>query len=272
MTASIEDGAKVFTDETVIVDANNRVQILSLAGAVAGGSKAGVGAGFSGNFIARDVEAKIGENAEVDALGNGVSISAESEESIMNFGASGAIGQQLAVAANWTPTTIVSSTRAFIDENAKVNTMAGGSASQDVRVHADHDTDIISLAGAVGISIESAGLGVALSNRGMFKTVEAFIAEGAEVGAGRHVEVEAASQERMLSVVAAGIAQGFAGAGAVSGDVIIVDTKAFIDDNATVIAQGNVVVSAVAESQTFALVGQAAASAGSPPWAVPMRP
>ncbi len=265
VTASIEDGAKVFTDETVIVDANNRVRILSLAGAVAGGSKAGVGAGFSGNFIARDVEAKIGENAEVDALGNGVSISAESEESIMNFGASGAIGQQLAVAANWTPTTIVSSTRAFIDENAKVNTMAGGSASQDVRVHADHDTDIISLAGAVGISIESAGLGVALSNRGMFKTVEAFIAEGAEVGAGRHVEVEAASQERMLSVVAsAGIAQGFAGAGAVSGDVIIVDTKAFIDDNATVIAQGNVVVSAVAESQTFALVGQAAASAGSP--------
>ncbi|MCA9071391.1 MAG: hypothetical protein KDA84_20830, partial [Planctomycetaceae bacterium] len=271
-SASIDDGAKVHADGNVEINGDDRVRLLSLAGAVAGGNKAGVGAALSGNFIFRDVEAKIGKNANVDALGlgsdsgdKGVLISDDAEDSIITFAASGALGQQLGVAANWAPTTIVTFTKAFIDEGAQVNRADGGSNSQDVQVRADHDTDTISLAGSLGISVNSAGLGVALGTRGLYKTVQAFIDDDAEVQAGRHVIVEASSQERMLSVVAsAGLAQGFSGAGAVSADVVYNDTQAWIGDNASVTAEGNVIVSAVSESQTLSMAGQAAISGGSP--------
>ncbi|MCI0344497.1 MAG: hypothetical protein L0221_03490, partial [Chloroflexi bacterium] len=157
-------------------------------------------------------------------------------------------------------------TRAYVAQNATVD------ANGDVRIAANQDTEIDTIAGQGGLSLSSSSGGVANSTIVHLDTVEAYIGQDAQVtGRGntagqKGVEVEATSTED-LKTIAAGASvsadsSGLGIGGSVNVNVLDEDTKAWIasgaDVNASLVgaaAGQDVRVSASDDTEILSIAG-----------------
>lgn len=172
------------------------------------------------------------------------------------FGAGGSGGEQIAFAGSAVINTLNSAVISEIATGARINQQnSGGAAAQSVQVRANHDTDVLSVAGSVATSTKL-GIGAAADVETIDKTVQAIIGSDAVVNAKQNVILDAQSQERMLNITA-----GFSGSGNValagSATIITLDntTQAFVGDRANITTGGSVAVSANSDSQLLPIAG-----------------
>ncbi|MEQ1830523.1 MAG: hypothetical protein ABL921_31495, partial [Pirellula sp.] len=150
-------------------------------------------------------------------------------------------------------------THAFIAPNAQINQAADvlDSASQSVSVTADSDVDVTSVAGSLGVSAKGTGVGAGLQLGIINKDTKAYVGNGANVSSKGGVMVDSGSTEKLISVSAnAGVGKSTGLAGSVSVYVMSTNTGAYVDNNADVVATGNIDIKA---NGSFALTGVAGA-------------
>ncbi|MBM4043508.1 MAG: DUF4347 domain-containing protein [Planctomycetes bacterium] len=266
--AHISDST-VFADGNVVVSAMDDLDLLSIAGNIAG---AGTGAlGIANSTLVTDTTVEAYVSGNIVAQGNnpafdaytgqkdedgdpttvstkGLVLTAVSFEEVTT-GAVGGVGAgQTGIAGSATATRLDETTRAYIADGATVNgSTAGAAADQSVYVLAADQTNIASFAGAVaggGASGIAAGLDVGIIR----KDTQAHIGASATVNARGDVLVYAVSTESILSVAGSVAIGGSAGiAGSAAAYDLENTTRAYIGANARVAADGNVVVTAYDE-------------------------
>src|SRR5262249_9760350 len=141
-------------------------------------------------------------------------------------------------------------TEAYIDANSSITEVAAGSGVTDpgklsLKVHADHDSRIVALGGAVGIG-KARSIGAALGFNQVTSTIKADV-EDSTVSLTGTVDVTAGSEQSIGGVdvgVAAGTGKGWAAAGTVLINVISNTIDAHISDASNVSAGGNVLLKA----------------------------
>ncbi|MGA2499913.1 MAG: hypothetical protein ABSH20_19420, partial [Tepidisphaeraceae bacterium] len=171
--AWIDQNAIVHTSGSVMVTATNNTNILGVAGALAIGGEAGVGAGVDVEVITKDTQAWIGGSASVTA-GLNVIVNARSSETQTSISAGGAGGGTAAIAINAGVPILDITTEAHVDSGATVT--ATGSAD----IAADEQTNINVISGNVTVS-GTASVGAAAAVPVVTKTTESYVAAGAQV-------------------------------------------------------------------------------------------
>ncbi|WP_456654689.1 hypothetical protein [Bradyrhizobium sp. JR3.5] len=195
---------------------------------------------------------------------HGLAVAATNTDAIRTFTISFAAGS-VGVGVSAGVDVVHATTKAYIGDNATINTDTPapvvGPRAQSVLVGAGDDFYHL----AIGVGVGVGGVGVApnvgvnivgdpASNPSPSST-EAFIGKSAIVNALNDVVVEATAAEDTV-LVGIAIGGGGVGVGANVGVMVINDiTKAFINDGAHVTANGDVLVSAVDDSQVFILSG-----------------
>ncbi|TVT46933.1 MAG: leukotoxin LktA family filamentous adhesin [Denitromonas halophila] len=275
--ASIDAGSTAIADGNVHVAAADDVDLFSLAGNVAGGGKAGIGASASVLITNNTVEARIdgsatgrGKRGAIDVptgdknsagtllteSTRGVAVTATSHEDIETIAAGGSGGGSAGVAGSATVTDLTETTTAAIGSGATINPLDDGSSTQDVTVRASDETTLLGVAGAVAFG-GSGGVGAGADVGLIGKTTTASVA--GNVKTNDTVTVEARSEEDITSVAASLSVGGSAGiAGSASVYVVDVTTKSEIADGATVHSDGNVIVSADDDNEIDMIAGNGA--------------
>jgi len=197
----------------------------------------------------------------------GLSVTAVSFEDITSVAAGGQGAGSAGVAGSATVALITETTKAHIDQGARINVdNTGAGAEQSVNVLASDRTALFGLAGALGGG-GSAGAGAGADVLVLNKVTEAFIAASATVRAANNVTVKAVSDETQASLSAALGAGGSAGiAGAAGVPVVNITTRSFIgpdpEDTAstglaptTVNAEGSIAITAADHTQIDLIAG-----------------
>ncbi|WP_380052864.1 leukotoxin LktA family filamentous adhesin [Falsihalocynthiibacter sp. SS001] len=218
-----ELGGTVVAQNNVDVLADDVTRSAMLAGSVAIGGTAGVGAAVSVILLDKTVTSSIADNADVTALGlvedhqlydgssysgttngRGVNVAANSGQSVFTLAVSGAGGLYAGISGVVALDLMDVTTSAFIGANTKINQTSIGSAgsTQDVVVSA-RDTTVTSV-GAGAVSAGLVGLAGAV-DVGIFKnTTAAYIKSGAEINATRNVMVSGLANKAGAAEVASG--------------------------------------------------------------------
>lgn len=174
--AYIGNDAIIVTTGSVLIEAENKVQIGSVAGAVGISGQAGIGAAVDVVIIVNAADAWIGQNTNVQTGGN-VVLSADNQEDIGSIGASLGIGtKKLGVGGSASLQIIDTSAHAAIRDDVTV--LSNGS----IWVDANDDTRLLSIAGGGGFA-DTAGFGAALAGTFVIKDVSASVGERAIVTA-----------------------------------------------------------------------------------------
>ncbi|MCA9185640.1 MAG: VCBS repeat-containing protein, partial [Planctomycetales bacterium] len=205
----------------------------------------------------------------------GLAVSATSrddvESLVVGFAASGELSL-LTAQASASAVVAANETRAYVDRGAKVNNdLTGADSGQSVLVAAGSDTFHFAATGGAALSDVNlvgsvgAGIGLMLTDN----LTEAYVAEDAVVKSVREVQVEAnATQDALLFV--AGFTEGAAMLHFIlpnlGGSLPIASfgdrTFAYVDKNATVFSDGNIIVSANSDTDVDLIAGAAALSSG----------
>lgn len=230
-------GTEVDAGGNVRVRARDDTEANLIAGAAAAGfGTAGFGVAVGVNTITKDTRAEIGDAVTVQARGasgaaafdayrpdnssdtaqapmRGLQVEAQSKEDLFVVSASGAGGLFAGVSGAVTVTVVDSATTARIGDNAFVNTVNGGAASdQDVNVSARNELDALAFTGSVAIGAAGISGGVdVLSSR---NRTQAAIGDRTEVHAERDVAVNALGRTELNTTVvsaAGGLVAGVAG-------------------------------------------------------------
>ncbi len=137
-------------------------------------------------------------------------------------------------------------TRAWLGAGAQVNqeNPAGGTG-QDVTVSASDAITVVDVAGALGLSKDSASVGITVVVEISNSDVRAWIADGAAVRAGGSVTIEAISAEDWFVLAIAGAVSG--GNAAISGAVLVVVANQGGSDPQTLASIGSALVDAVGD-------------------------
>ncbi|WP_245841074.1 LamG-like jellyroll fold domain-containing protein [Puniceibacterium sediminis] len=154
-------------------------------------------------------------------------------------------------------------TRAAISGDAKINSLGGG---QDVRVTAARDYDVIGIAAGLAASGGIAGTPAA-SVPVLKGATEALIDGSSGTGlifAERDIIVNANAQSKIISVGAgiAGSSSALAVAGSASAILVDTETRAAISGDTSIVALGNVLVSALDDTETYSVGGAVGISLG----------
>ena len=273
-TGHTKEGAK-----GVSVTAYGSEKLTTTVASGAGGGTAGVAATVSGNVIASDTEATIGQDAHINADANGLNPNAGPDqqvrvkavdETILTDTAGGAAGGGTAgVGAAANAGVIAKKTRAVIGKGAIVNAVHAvdlSAASQEVTV-----STTFGLAGG-----GSAGVGGAVGAVGVANLTEAIIEDGTSSADGAKVTVTggnsdgdlklSASDLSTTTVLAAGGAGGGAAGvgGALALGVNVSQTRAKIGNDAVTNAAGitSVHANAVENVNTATIAGAGGGAAG----------
>ncbi len=259
--AFIGSGAQVKAGNDLSVAATDKTLAVITAGAGAGGAFAGV-AGTLGVVLLHDAaEAYIADGAQADA-GNALSVAAATQDNVSNIGITGSGAAGVAASGSIAVNAVSSETDAYIG-NADINRHSVRNANQSVAVTAASSSNIVTVAGSGGVA-GAASIGGVLNINALTKHTSAYIGSGADVAAGKEVEVRARSTE---NIVGAGVSIRGAGLGAasavISANVADNTTEAYID-GAVVDADGNVKLSAVDDTLLVAVsaVGNGAGGTG----------
>ena len=164
--------ATITTDDNVVVDASDLVELVVIAGSAAGAELVGVGFSFSGANITHNVTARIDDGATITALGSGATVKDPSEQveargvivdatahdNVWLIAAAGALAQgmksfSLAAAGS---VTVLDVGGLVLAEIGSATVQAGAPASpeqQEVRIRARHDGDLNSIAGVIAANL-----------------------------------------------------------------------------------------------------------------------
>ena len=250
-----ETKGRVALSGSLYLDADDETNLVVIAGAVGGGTDAGVGLSAANvNIPERTVKAYIGQGARVDAKGNGagildpggkpfnaqafggpgITLDATVDDTLLVFAGGGAGADTFAGAGSAvviTMGTTQDATETYVGKGALINATdgnAGAHTNQSVRLRAENDTFILSVAGSLS-GAGTAALGLAANVMVMDKTVKAHIDPATWVYARKDVIVSALSIEEILAIGAAGSAAGTAGiAGSASALDLETTTRAYV--------------------------------------------
>jgi hypothetical protein len=239
--ASIGSGSVVQAQGSVSITADDNTDLLVIGGSVTPGNPVGVGLSAGAGIASRTVKAYLDSKASVSAPDKNVVVQATTEDENLVF-AAGLVGDaDVALAASAVVDTENSDIEAFIGQSATVT-------SGSVKVHAEEDTNYITVAGSYAHS-GKLGLGAAAQVQVISRTVKAHIDSSAKVSAdANNVEVSAAAPEQIIAVAAGVGASGgvLEIAGSATVFTLTNDTEAFIGNSATVSAPGSIWLSASA--------------------------
>src|SRR5439155_26153157 len=124
-----------------------------------------------------------------------------------------------------------------------------GGALQSVTVSAIDNTSVTNIAGALGLTTGSAGVGLGIVVEVILKDVRAYIGHSARVFAAAAVSIQATSTERILAIAASAGASPSGGvAGSIIVAVVLTGTRAYVESStgsaSTVHAGGNMTIAA----------------------------
>ena len=254
-------GTGVTGDVTVSADTQGKTY--SLAGALAVGGSAGVGAASSVNSIGGSTTARIAGSVLTGATG--LDVEAESNSLIRTAAVSGAGAGAAAVAGSVTTNFITTDTLAELKDTRL------DSNSADVRVSAKDGRSIDSLAGAAAAA-GTVGVGAAVAFNQIGGSTRATLSGGSkghQIHA-RDVDVSAqatnanGSNGANIRTIAAGLGGGgmVGGAASVAVNLMEGEVKASIADGADVVADRNVTVKASQQQGIDVLTGSVAVGGG----------
>ncbi len=264
--ARIGDQSTVTAAGKVSVLAANTAIMGTIAGQLAIGGKAGVGAAITTAVIVNHTTAMISGAAQV--LGTtGVVIDAGSTVTPSVFALGGAAGAKAGVAGSATVTVIdttteayvsdvaVRPTNAFVAAGAGAGTKTGSGTTGDVAIRAHGTTTLIGAAGALTFG-GTAGVGLGVDAGVVTLRTKAYIGANARVNANGSVTVDADAVDRVVSVSIAGAGGGKVAVGLTAGvSVLNIPTTATIAGGAEVFANNNVRVSAHDDTKTTLVAG-----------------
>ncbi|WP_262927584.1 hypothetical protein [Microbacterium sp. NIBRBAC000506063] len=251
------------------------LQSIAAAGGIALGGN-GIGAAIVVNVIDTDTIARIHSSAEnptiIDSGGASalhadsslralpLSISPEADAiitlpNVTSIALAGGAGtDSFAIGGSLIVTIVNSTTHAVIDDAVRVNAVSGPVAGQSLSLRATDASEYFELAGALGLSTGSAGIGFALVLGIHNKDVLASIGAGVTVRIGGDVSLTAAAEESFIQIAAGAAAAKEAG---VTGSFVVLlinqgssapGTRAVINGSqntpTTVYAGGNLSLSA----------------------------
>ena len=186
--ASIDQGATVDASQTggsnpnsVQVIATDLTQYLGVAGALAIGGTAGIGAGVDVGVITKDTQAWVSKQATITANSN-VAIGSVSSEQITSISAGAAGGGDVAVALNAGVSVLSPTTRAYIDGGPQASDGSVVTTDGSVTVTADEKTTMNVIAGNLAFS-GSVSVGAAAGVPIVTKKTEAFLGQNVQVTA-----------------------------------------------------------------------------------------
>ncbi|MBD2214422.1 DUF4347 domain-containing protein [Nostoc linckia FACHB-104] len=252
-TESYIDGGVLVLLTDLLIKAKDESDIFAIAGALAFGGRAGVGAAIGVNIINNDTKATL-KNSSLNYTGK-LDISAENNTEIQALsGAIGASSGNLGGAGTVSVNIINGETTAFI---TNINTQKALSV---INLKANNNAKIQSLSGAVGAS-KGMGFGAAIAYNGINDSTSAYIT-GSNLGTNSSLTI-AANSNRTIQTISLGLAGGkdLGLAGSVSVNIIDGSLAAYIADS-TVTANGKVEVTAIASDDIEALAGAVGISLG----------
>ena len=250
--AAIGEGARINIDnnggaassQTVVVSAAQDLYHIGIAGSVAVGGSAGIGAGIDVAIIDLTTKATVGDDAELFAGGD-IAVTAFAHEDFVGAGASVGVGGTVGGAGGIAVFSLNSETEASIGASAQAH---GGA---NLIVAASDITRTSTVVGGIGVG-GTAGIGASIGVGLLNKTITASIGDGAQISAqgnggtfiapsgdefsntrtSRGVLIDAYSNE---SVSVLGVAGGVGGTAGVAGNVTVemldVTTLASVGDN-----------------------------------------
>ncbi|MBR3676075.1 MAG: leukotoxin LktA family filamentous adhesin, partial [Alphaproteobacteria bacterium] len=264
--AYIADGARVLAGRDVKVNAISEDLLANAALILSVNGKSGMGGALIAQWTQNEVEAYIG-NAVVDALRD-VDVNANEDIRMFTGSVGVAQGKDKSVAGNLSFELQNNEVTAAIKDGAKVNTNTDNE-EQSVSVEAGVKSQIIKGVGTVSIQAGGNGGGGAkggtLDGDIALNKINAYI-KGAEVNAGKKLDVKATNRTDLITVDAAGAVstQDSSYAGTLGAYVSINEENAYIENSYINTASGrqnkNAKVDVVASStfEDFAVVGTVA--------------
>jgi filamentous hemagglutinin family protein len=229
--------------------------------------KVGVGASIGIQVVNSTAEAFVGAGARVDSYKT-LEVAAKTKERLYSGGFSGA-GALVGVNGSITTAVLSSDALAYIDNDVDINQdetinnvlvdkrNTANPSLQNVMVHAEGDTKVVTTSGGGGGGL--VGVGLVGSTVTTTKTTHASIGQRVDIDAGGNVTVDAASKEYLLNV-AFSINGGFVGVtGVVTTSILDNTTRAYIANGANITTAGSVRVQALDDAQNW---GVSVAGAG----------
>lgn len=230
-------------------------------------AKVGVGASIGIQVVNSTAEAFIGAGARVDSYET-LEVGAKTKERLFSGSFSGA-GAIVGVNGSITTAVLASDALAYIDNDVDINqdeTVSGvvvdkrntsTPSAQNITVHAEGDTKVVTTSGGGGGGI--VGVGLVGSTVTTTKTTHASMGQRVDLDAGGNVTVDAASKEYLLNV-AFSINGGVVGVTGVAATSILDNTtRAYISNDANIVTAGSVRVQALDDAQNW---GVSVAGAG----------
>ncbi len=272
-TAVIGAGSKVSASGALVLAASNPMGLQTIAGA--GGLSldgSGVGVGIAVNVLTVTTLAYIDSNIQQPTTVNaGGAISLSASASLVPLGISiipnvkvpdvtsvavggGAGTSGVAVGGAFIVDVFNLTTQAYIGNNASVNQSAAPSPGQSISITASDDIRLVELAGSLGLSLGSVGVGVSVIVGVINKDVRAYIGHSVVASAGGDVTLRATDPQDFTEIAIGAAASQSVG---VTGSFVVLvlnpsdsspGTRAYIDGGprqATVVhAGGNVTIQA----------------------------
>ncbi|MDP3288290.1 MAG: hypothetical protein Q8M64_08270, partial [Methyloversatilis sp.] len=252
-------GADVDTAGSVTLISSDTSDIRSVAGAASYGGKAGFGAAVAISTVDSDTVAElVGDDQdagdEVVRGASGISVSATSDNDIVSVAAALSASRGVSLSGAVTVNTITNETRSSADGMV----LKSGGA---IALSASDLSAIESLAGAVGFSLSTAGIGLAVAYNEIGNTTRAALEDSSvEDQTGETVDSLALTATNTSTIrsasVAGGLASTFGGAGSASTNFSDqTTTTAEIVDSDVDAAQARVTVTAADTSLIESLAG-----------------
>jgi hypothetical protein len=240
-TTDVVDNSSVHA-ANVSLESSDKEQIVAVAGGLAFGGQTGIGAAVDTNTT----DTTVGATVDASTIGtsaqpvSSLSLTAIGDDQIGAFAVGGGFADKFALGGSVLTDSLTNTDEAKVSGGAQVN------AAGNVAVIARGQPFLAALAGALGVAPSgSAGVGVAVNTAILHENVKAHVDPSVQVTAQGDVTVAATSEEQVNEFSGAGSFSNSAGV-AISPTILTMDTvtEAFIDHNATVIAGGDVSVTA----------------------------
>jgi hypothetical protein len=250
--AFVAHDASITAGQNITVSATDAITLFSAAGGIGASSGgAGVGIGLDVGVIVRHTTAHVDQGANLTATHGDISIHAQSNDNITSIAATFGLSTSSAgVAASVGVMVLETETRAYTEDGT--NAVHLTATEGDVAVTAKGDLKALMIAGAVGASTSSAGVGVANTTLVHTDTVSARIGSYSVVNAAGSggitditpisgITVDAQSKEDIIALTAAGGIASSAGV-AVAPTILVLSetTSGSVGNGATVNAQAAV--------------------------------
>ncbi len=218
--------SRLASDGDLLISANDTALSTIIAGSASIGLASGIGAGVAVQSFDHNTRASTSGTTELDAAGT-TAVAANSAKGFDNYAATVSAAGGLGIAGTVAVTTVKGETSATVGGATRINQNLSGPA-QDVRVTAQDALIADTKVGGVAVGLGAAGVGAGVDVLVASNTTSAQIVAGAEVDAGRDIQVAADTVRDVDSIVVAAAGGSTAGiGGAVS--VINVGSRADAD-------------------------------------------